>query len=161
MRQNPFYADPMQFDFQKVVDIPQQIQISALNNGYFGGLLSSMDVGTKSSFQFLKKSIGGNYLESIQTSQWPFGRVGTNTYGSITKNADYTYFATGVISFIDDRYSWQADYKNSFLSNSAIKLGGFIFGGTSSSSYQNNFDQGQMPISYPRKMWFSTTGTWR
>lgn len=156
-----FYADPMQFDFQKVVDIPQQIQISALNNGYFGGLLSSMDVGTKSSFQFLKKSIGGNYLESIQTSQWPFGRVGTNTYGSITKNADYTYFATGVISFIDDRYSWQADYKNSFLSNSAIKLGGFIFGGTSSSSYQNNFDQGQMPISYPRKMWFSTTGTWR
>ena len=157
-----YYADPMRFDFQKLVDIPQQIQTSALSkNGYFNNLLKSMDIGATSSFQFLNKSIGGNYIESIQTKQWPFGRVATDTYGSITKNVDQTYFATGIISFKNDTYSWKSDFDGSLLSNTAIRVGGAIFGSVPSKSYQNISDLGEMPVSYPRKMWFSSTGNWR
>ncbi|MGR2826135.1 hypothetical protein FY048_11520 [Acinetobacter sp. 1124_18A] len=80
--------------------------------------------------------------------------------GTINKEPNGSYLATGVITFLPDTYSWKPDYGR-FFENTGIKTFGLVLGSNPSVSYRNNIYNGEMPVSYPRTYWFVTPGKWK
>lgn len=70
-----------------------------------------------------------------------------------------TYSVMSIISFPEDRYSWRADYGSSSFSNLAIRMGGLMFGSKPFAAFKET--NREIPVVYPRNMWFFSTGKWR
>ncbi|GAA5006613.1 hypothetical protein GCM10023206_12310 [Acinetobacter puyangensis] len=156
-----YYADLQKFGFEQFIDIDQQIQSSILNsNGYMNKVISSIGDNQFFNFDWSKKAFGSDYIHSfIKGKAWPFGRIAGDVSGTIIKNKDGTYLASGVINFRSDTYSWKPDYGR-FLEDTGIRVFGAVLGSEPSSYYKKN-NNGEMPIEYPRNFWFITPGKWK
>ncbi len=59
--------------------------------------------------------------KNFQTLSWPFGRVGAICKGKMWISSDNSYFISGSLSFVSDKYSWKEDGDNKDH-NRAIKI---------------------------------------